>query len=235
MVDAIAAARAVISGEAIGHPKSHDGGVEALRALKMVHRSAHKSRTQALNQIRDLITTTPEDLRGVLRGLKRKTLLATCSAFRPGDRDDLVSVTKLALRGLARRVLELDEEIALLDVRRRRITTAVAPELVAAFGVGPDTAANNASPSRLDQESSSVTSPARLTSYCRKSSKIDSRSITSLCHSFGSPAKEHAPLRLQVRIFGRNMTATSKIAAPAPAARDRQDLLITSPKTPVAR
>jgi transposase len=157
VVDAIAAARAVISGEATGHPKSHDGGVEALRALKMVHRSAHKSRTQALNQIRDLITTAPEDLRGELRGLKRKKLLATCSAFRSSDRDDLVSVTKLALRGLARRVLALDEEIALLDVRRRRITTAVAPALVAAFGVGPDTAtglllAAGDNPERLGNE-----------------------------------------------------------------------------------
>jgi hypothetical protein len=54
-----------------------------------------------LNQIRDLITNAPENL----RGLKRRTLLATCSAFRPGDRDDLVSVTKLALRGLTRMVL----------------------------------------------------------------------------------------------------------------------------------
>jgi transposase len=44
VVDAIAAARAVLSGEASA-PKSHDGAVEALRALKIVHRSAHKSRT----------------------------------------------------------------------------------------------------------------------------------------------------------------------------------------------
>jgi transposase len=62
VVDAIAAARAVIIGDATGRPKSHDGGVEALRALKMVHRSAHKARTQALNQIRDLITTAPDEL-----------------------------------------------------------------------------------------------------------------------------------------------------------------------------
>jgi transposase len=139
-VDAVAAARAVISGDATGTPKTHDGGVEALRALKIVHRSAHKSRTQALNQIRDLVTTAPEELRVELRGLKRRALLATCAAFRPADRDDLVSVTKLALRGLARRVIDLDGELTLLDARRRRITTAIAPQLCAAFGVGPDTA-----------------------------------------------------------------------------------------------
>jgi transposase len=159
VVDAIAAARAVINGDATGRPKSHNGGVEALRALKIVHRSANKSRTQALNQIRDLITTAPDDLRSELRGLKRRALLTTCAAFRPADRDDLTSITKLALRGLARRVHDLDEEIASLDIRRRRITTAVAPELVAAFGIGPDTAtglllAAGDNPERLRSERS---------------------------------------------------------------------------------
>jgi transposase len=141
VVDAIAAARAVINGDATGHPKSHDGGVESLRVLTMVHRSANKSRTQALNQIRDLITTAPEQLRTELRDLKRPARLAVCAAFRPGDRDDLVSVTKIALRGLARRVADLDEELVMLDTRRQRITTAIAPQLCAVFGVGPDTAA----------------------------------------------------------------------------------------------
>lgn len=51
VVDAIAAARAVIAGEAGGLPKSQNGAVEALRTLKMVQRSAHKARTVALNQL----------------------------------------------------------------------------------------------------------------------------------------------------------------------------------------
>jgi transposase len=159
VVDAIAAARAVISGDATGHPKTHDGAVEALRALKIVHRSAHKSRTQALNQIRDLITTGPDELRSQLRGLRRRQLLETCAAFRPGDRDDLTSITKLALRGLARRVTDLNDEIAMLDARRRRITTTLAPALCAALGIGPDTAtglllAAGDNPDRLRDERS---------------------------------------------------------------------------------
>jgi transposase len=140
VVDAIRAARAVLAGRATGTPKSHDGPVEALRALKIVHRSANKARTQALNQIRDLVTTAPEELRAQLRDLRRRQLLETCAAFRPGDRDDLISVTKLALRGLARRVADLDEEIAAINARRRRITTTFAPDLCAAHGIGPDTA-----------------------------------------------------------------------------------------------
>lgn len=140
IIDAIAAARAVINGDAKAQPKSHDGAVEALRALKIVHRSANKARTQALNQIRDLITTAPDELRTELRDLRRRERLAVCAAFRPGDRDDLLAVTKLTLRALARRVAELDEEITLLNARRRRITTTIAPKLLAAHGIGPDTA-----------------------------------------------------------------------------------------------
>jgi transposase len=159
VVDAIAAARAVISGEASAHPKSHSGGVEALRALKIVHRSANKSRTQALNQMRDLITTAPDELRTELRALRRRQRIAVCAAFRPGDRDDLMSITKLTLRTLARRILDLDEELKVLNARRRRIVTAIAPELVAAHGVGPDTAsglllAAGDNPHRLHNERS---------------------------------------------------------------------------------
>jgi transposase len=159
VVDAIAAARAVLSGEASGRPKSHDGGVEALRALKIVHRSANKSRTQALNQMRDLITTAPEQLRTELRGLRRRQRLTVCAGFRPGDHDDLLAITKLTLRTLARRIAELDEELAMLNARRRRITHAVAPRLVAAHGIGPDTAtglllAAGDNPDRLGNERS---------------------------------------------------------------------------------
>lgn len=140
VVDAVAAARAALTGEASGRPKSHDGAVEALRLLKLVHRSAHKSRTQALLQIRDLITTAPDQLREQLRGMRRGELLGVCAAFRPAERDDLNAITKLSLRALARRVAELDTELAEIDTRRRRITTELAPALVAAHGIGPDTA-----------------------------------------------------------------------------------------------
>ncbi|MGH8882475.1 MAG: IS110 family transposase, partial [Stackebrandtia sp.] len=159
VVDAVAAARAVLTGDAAGKPKAHDGAVESLRLLKMVHRSAHKARTQALLQIRDLITTAPDELRDQLRGMRRRELLATCCAFRPADRDDLTSITKLNLRALARRIAELDAELDELDLRRRRITTALAPALIAAHGIGPDTAsglllAAGDNPDRLRSERS---------------------------------------------------------------------------------
>jgi transposase len=159
VIDAIAAARAVQSGEATGRPKSHDGPVEALRALKAVQRSANKARTQALNQIHQLLVTAPEDLRARLTLLPRRELLATCAAFRiRADDDTLAAVTRLALRELAQRVLHLDEQLKDVTARLRRITKAIAPDLVAIKAVGPDVASTllmtaGDNPDRLNSES----------------------------------------------------------------------------------
>ena len=52
--DAIAAARAVLSGEAEGHPRGGNGPVESIRVLKIARNSAVKQRTQ----VSALVTTT---------------------------------------------------------------------------------------------------------------------------------------------------------------------------------
>jgi transposase len=142
VVDAIAAARSVLSGEATATPKTHDGPVEALRALKALQRSAHKARTQAINQIRAMVLTAPEGLREQLRDLSRDDLIETCSAFRVrADDDTLPAITRLAMRELAKRIEFLDSQLAQVVIRLKRITTATAPDLVAIHGVGPDVAA----------------------------------------------------------------------------------------------
>jgi hypothetical protein len=41
--------------------------------------------------------------------MRRRELLVTRVAFRPADRDDPISLTKLSLRALARRIAELAE------------------------------------------------------------------------------------------------------------------------------
>jgi len=141
VVDAIAAARAVQSGEATATPKSHDGPVEALRALKMVQRSATKARTQALNQLHALVLTAPEELRGKLRGLNTRALITTCAGFRVrSDDDSLPAMLRLSMRELAQRIQLLQAQKKTVTTRMRTITTDLAPELVAKPGVGPDTA-----------------------------------------------------------------------------------------------
>ncbi len=160
VVDAIAAARAVMSGEATSTPKSHDGPVEALRALKVLQRSGTKSRTQAINQLKMLLVTAPDSLRAQLRDLKIKDLLETCTAFRVVATDDtLAGVTRFALRELAARIQHLDERHDRIRIRMARLTTAVAPKLTALHGVGPDVASTllltaGDNPHRLHKESS---------------------------------------------------------------------------------
>ena len=62
-LDAEAAARAVLAGEAVGEPKTGDGRVEMIRALRSARRSAVKARSQAANQLQSLLVTAPEELR----------------------------------------------------------------------------------------------------------------------------------------------------------------------------
>jgi transposase len=63
VTDAEAAARAVLSGEATLIPKDTTGKTEAIRALRVVRRSCVHNRTQAANQIHNLILTAPAELR----------------------------------------------------------------------------------------------------------------------------------------------------------------------------
>jgi transposase len=138
-IDAYAAATAVASGRAIGTPKTRDGIVEAIRALRVPRRSAVKARTQAINQARQLLVTAPEALRAQLRGLNATELARTSARLRPGDLAD-PAATKAALRRLGRRILALAEEIAELDAELKTLTAQAAPTLLARTGVGPDVA-----------------------------------------------------------------------------------------------
>jgi transposase len=134
--DAITAARAAQSGDAAGAAKSRDGNVEAMRVLRVARSSARKARTQALNQMRALVATAPDELREELRSLTVFRLLERAAAFRPGPRRDPVAITKLTLRSLARRAQALNDEIRDIDAVLAPLVQQTAPELLARVGVG---------------------------------------------------------------------------------------------------
>jgi len=140
-VDAEAAARAALNGDATAAPKTGDGPVESVRVLRLARRSAIKARTQAANQIRDLILTAPDRLRSRLRDLGTDQRVAVCSRFRTADVADPGEATKTALRTLARRHEELSAEIAVLDAHLAQLCATINPALLAAHGVGPEVAA----------------------------------------------------------------------------------------------
>jgi len=156
--DAISAARAAHSGDADGLAKTRDGNVESIRTLRIARISARKARTQALNQMRSIISTGPESIRDELRSLNVYRLLERAASYRPGTKRDVVSLTKFTLRTLARRAISLEEEVAEIDDIMKDLVRETAPKLVASQGVGIEVAsalliAAGDNPERLHHES----------------------------------------------------------------------------------
>jgi len=157
--DAVSAARAAQSGDATGEAKTRDGNVEVMRVLRIARISARKSRTQAINQMRSLVSTAPEPIRAELRDLSVYHLLERTAAYRPGTKRDITSVTKLALRMLAHRAQDLEVEIKELDAILKSLVKETAPALIARLGIGTDAAsalliAAGDNPGRLRSEAS---------------------------------------------------------------------------------
>jgi transposase len=140
-LDAIEAARAALSGRAEGKPKTRDGAVEAIRVLVVAKRSATRARTKALVQMRNLGISAPDQLRCRLKGLSVSALVAEGVKLRPGrGGDPVMAATKASISSLAHRVGALEREISQLDALLAPLVAVTAPELLALFGVGPDTA-----------------------------------------------------------------------------------------------
>jgi transposase len=83
-VDAEAAARAVLAGQATAIPKTGDQLVEMVRCLRVARATAIKARTQAANALRALLVTTPAELREELRELPTGRLASTAARLHPG-------------------------------------------------------------------------------------------------------------------------------------------------------
>jgi transposase len=140
-LDAENAARAVLSGRATATPKAADGQIEMLRQLKIAKDTAVKARTQAMVTLKTLVVTAPSELREQLDCLSKMTLIERCAGLRPGPLTTPLAATKHVLRSLARRWQQLQLEIKQHERHLAAITGVIAPAMVAAFGIGPDTAA----------------------------------------------------------------------------------------------
>jgi transposase len=139
-VDAVAAARAAQGGMALGQAKTRTGNVESMRVLRLVKQSARKSKTMALNQMRSIVATGPEQIREAMRYLPAAKLVHVAAGLRPSGQGDVLAATKVALRSLARRIQVLDGDIEDINALIEPLVEATAPELLAQPGVGPDVA-----------------------------------------------------------------------------------------------
>jgi transposase len=158
--DAVAAARAALSGSASVIPKTRNGPVEQMRILMVARRSARSQRIETLNQLRHLIFSAPDTVRSRFKDRPKTGLVTEVAKLRPRKGSDPVLYTTLVtMRGLARRIQHLNHEIKDLDVGLSELVNNTAPSLAGLYGVGTDTAASllvaaGDNPDRLHSERS---------------------------------------------------------------------------------
>lgn len=141
-LDAEAAARAVLDGQASALPKSGTSTVEMIRHFKVARDTAVKARTQAMLTLKAIIVSVPAALREQLDTLTGKmALLRHLAALRPGRVATTTTSAKTSLRAIARRWLGLDEEIKAHDAHLEQLTQQCAPTLVEAHGIKANSAA----------------------------------------------------------------------------------------------
>jgi transposase len=136
-VDAVSAALAALRGEDCGTPKSGNGPAESIRALRVARAGAVKARTQAANQLRDLVITAPGPLRAQLAKLSTPRRVCAAAAFTCGDAADPAEGVKAAMASIAARWLGLDAEVTRLEAALDELVSRVAaPAYLARTGVG---------------------------------------------------------------------------------------------------
>ena len=137
-LDAVAAARTALHGRRIRPAKRRDGRIEALRVLRTTRQTAVKARRAALQQLRNTIVAAPDDVRDQLRRRTRMQLIRSLAASRPDTIAfrDPATATRIALRSLARRILELTDEISELDELIAPLVEELAPRMLQRVGFG---------------------------------------------------------------------------------------------------
>lgn len=139
-LDAYVAARTALSGHGLAAPK--DARATALSALLAARRGAVKAQTAATNQIQSLLVTAPVDLRERYRRSTTRGLVKALASCRPGAHADPTTTAVLtALKTLAYRAQFLHRQEHELTQQIHALIQQLNPGLLAAHGIGPDTAA----------------------------------------------------------------------------------------------
>jgi transposase len=160
-LDAQNAAHAAFAGRRTVTPRSRDGMVESLRVLTVCRKTAVAARRVALQMIQTTIVSAPDGSRDLLRNMTRMQLVRTLAAWRPDltAYREVEAAYRISLKSLARRYLELHDEIADLDAMIGAIVDDLAPDLIACNSIGYTSAAQllltaGDNPERLRSEGS---------------------------------------------------------------------------------
>ncbi|MGW7287556.1 transposase [Streptomyces sp. NPDC054847] len=119
---------------------THDGAVSARHFVSYL--PPVLACTAAINLLKALITSAPDELRVELRGMKSKDHVAHCTKLRDRPSQDIEHrMTVRALRSAAQRTEALRSEAKELEAELLALVRTIAPELLALQGVGPISAA----------------------------------------------------------------------------------------------
>jgi transposase len=141
-LDAVRAAREMLGRKRLSIPRAHEGAREAIRVHAVTRAAAVRARTGAINELKALIVTADESLRGQLRGLRTAGQVAACAKFRDRPCGPVHErATRSAMRSLARRIQLLDTEVDDHDRALKQLLDQAAPQLIAERGIGYVTAA----------------------------------------------------------------------------------------------
>jgi transposase len=141
-IDAEQAARKVQSGQATAIPKDTTSSIEAIRFLKQARASAVKARSQALVQLQDLLLSAPASIREAVPASPRQAV-GVCARLRPDPsrHGEPEHAAKIALRSIAVRIHDLDNEIHALDTHLDALVAQTTPTLLTRTGIGTGHAA----------------------------------------------------------------------------------------------
>jgi transposase len=158
--DAIAAAAAAQSGQDTATPKSRTGPVESVRVLRITRDQLVTARTAAINTLKALVVTAPQELRESLHGLSSTALVRHCATLsapvlpapRPGSKARAHAAAELAtslldsdtavhaaLAESAHTIAFYDTRVADLDAVLEAVVRRIAPSTIALHGLGPQT------------------------------------------------------------------------------------------------
>jgi transposase len=141
-IDAVRAGREALGHTRIAAPRqgSHR---DAIAAYLIVRRSAVEASAIAQTQLKALIVTSPDEIRGLVRGLTQAATWHACEQLEvPVDASIETEATVIAMVGLATRIVALQAEAGRLERVIGKHIALWRPELLDRVGVGVITAAH---------------------------------------------------------------------------------------------
>jgi len=136
-IDAEAAARAVLSGQATALAKTSKGPVERVRMFRGARASAITSHTQAIHQLKAVLVCADPLLRESLSGLSTTTRMRPCAPLPTQTPSDITTAAVYTWPLLARRILDLTQQSNDLKQRITQVLSAPTPQLLDHDGVEP--------------------------------------------------------------------------------------------------